>query len=249
MTEVQYTYTVLRYVHDVVTGEFVNVGLLMHIARQGRVLARTRTTIGRIRCMFPDVDQNAFSSSMEAVKRSIAMVTKRSTGLSPDLDAASFARLVVPMDDSSLQWAPQGAGLSSNIAETFERLYSRYIARYDTHLYGIENVTTTRQEAQPQPVNITGAGVAHVASNLGAFIFGANSTVEALQTMPGARQVTTALFPDASMEFEWLRQQELANPELPAGLMIAPQQYRSAVGRADPQAWWLPIRGRPGPET
>jgi Protein of unknown function (DUF3037) len=31
-----YTYTILRYVHDVTTGEFVNVGVVMHLPREGR---------------------------------------------------------------------------------------------------------------------------------------------------------------------------------------------------------------------
>jgi hypothetical protein len=45
--KVPYTYTVLRYVHDVMTGEFVNVGLVMHVPSRQQVLARTRTTFGR----------------------------------------------------------------------------------------------------------------------------------------------------------------------------------------------------------
>ena len=42
-----YTYTILRYVHDVMTGEFINVGVVMHVPSQRQLLARTRTTIGR----------------------------------------------------------------------------------------------------------------------------------------------------------------------------------------------------------
>ena len=44
-----YTYTILRYVRDVTTGEFVNVGVVMHLPREGRLLAMARTTIGRMR--------------------------------------------------------------------------------------------------------------------------------------------------------------------------------------------------------
>jgi len=41
-----YTYTILRYVHDVTTGEFVNVGVVMHLPREGRLLAKARTPLG-----------------------------------------------------------------------------------------------------------------------------------------------------------------------------------------------------------
>ena len=44
-----YAYAILRYVHDVTTGEFVNVGVVMHLPREVRLLAKPRTTIGRMR--------------------------------------------------------------------------------------------------------------------------------------------------------------------------------------------------------
>jgi Protein of unknown function (DUF3037) len=49
-----YTYTILRYVHDVTTGEFVNVGVVMHLPREGRLLATART--GGCGGVCPDLD-------------------------------------------------------------------------------------------------------------------------------------------------------------------------------------------------
>src|SRR5258706_6997142 len=125
-----YTYTILRYVHDVMTGEFVNVGVVMHASSQRRVLAKTRTTIGRIRGVFPDLDRNAFTSAMQAVQRSLGTIAK-DDALSEG-DATAFAHQAVPRDDSSLQWSPLGSGLTSDLDGTFERLYERFVARYDS---------------------------------------------------------------------------------------------------------------------
>jgi Protein of unknown function (DUF3037) len=132
---IPYTYIILRYVHDVMTGEFVNVGVVMHVPTQRRVLAKTRTTMGRIRGVFPDLDRNAFSSSMQSVQRSFRDFAKENAKVSlfvSDGDAATFARKAVPADDSSLQWSPVGSGLTSEIDRTFDRLYDRFVSRYDT---------------------------------------------------------------------------------------------------------------------
>jgi len=130
-----YTYTVLRYVHDVMTGEFVNVGVVMHVPSQQRVLAKTRTTMGRIRGVFPDLDRNAFTAAMQAVQRSFRKIAKENTKDSLFVstgDAAVFGRQALPADDSSLQWSSVGSGLTSEADKTFDRLYDRFVARYDT---------------------------------------------------------------------------------------------------------------------
>jgi hypothetical protein len=135
-SKLPYTYTVLRYVHDVMTNEFINVGVVMHVPLQKQVLARTRTTIGRIRGIFPDLDRDAFTAAMHSVQRAFRKIAKdhaRTNLFRSEADAAGFARKAVPADDSSLQWSPVGSGLTSNVQETFARLYERHVARYDTH--------------------------------------------------------------------------------------------------------------------
>jgi hypothetical protein len=132
-----YSYTVLRYVHDVMTAEFVNVGLVLHSPIAGVLRAETRHTIGRLKDVFPDFDRQAFVSAMKAVCRAIDSVAKKQadgTFLDKDGDAGTFARSAVPIDDSSLQWSPIGTGLTADIDKTFARLYERFVGRYDTHV-------------------------------------------------------------------------------------------------------------------
>jgi hypothetical protein len=132
-----YSYIVLRYIHDVMTEEFINVGLVLYVPSSGTVKIKTRRTIGRIKDMFPDLDRSAFTAAMRSLNRSVDKITKessRSPLLASNIDAGSIARKALPNDDSSLQWSSIGTGLTENVDKTFDRLYSRMIARYDEYV-------------------------------------------------------------------------------------------------------------------
>ena len=128
-----YSYIILRYVHDIVSGEALNVGVVMHMSASQEVRMRTNKTIGRLRGAFPDLDRRAFVSAMRAIDRSFRAVAGRVTTelrLDEITDARSLALAVLPVDDSALQWSPVGAGLTDDPTRTFEELYERYVARY-----------------------------------------------------------------------------------------------------------------------
>lgn len=130
-----YSYTVLRYVHDVVSGEALNVGIVMHAPAAGFLKVRTRKTIGRLKHAFPDLDRAAFVDAMQTVDRGLLTVAKQASRMSlfdERTDARTHALKVLPDDDSALQWSPTGTGLTADPARTFERLYERYVARYDS---------------------------------------------------------------------------------------------------------------------
>ena len=135
MTEKQtYSYTILRYVHDVVAGEALNVGVVMYAQSGGLLRVRTRKTIGRLRHVFPDIDRQAFVASMRAVDRGLAAVAKQVSGqalFDGEVNARSHALKFLPDDDSALQWSPVGTGVTGDIAATFERLYERYVTQHD----------------------------------------------------------------------------------------------------------------------
>ena len=136
MTEKQaYSYTVLRYVHDVVSGEALNVGVVMHAPAASFLKVRTRKTIGRLKHAFPDLDRATFADAMQAVDRGFSTVAKQANTMAlfdARTDARAHALKVLPDDDSALQWSPTGTGLTADPARTFGRLYQRYVARYDS---------------------------------------------------------------------------------------------------------------------
>lgn len=154
MLKRRYTYTVLRYVHDPLTAEFVNVGLVLHFPESsfGPAVLKTgtRSTIGRMRDLFPDLDRIAFGATMRTINR---MLTKLADQLSSDGmfaspgNALTFARQVLPSDDSSLQWSPAGSGVAEDPDKTFQRLYSRLVTKYD-----VRNIQRRSDEEIWKPV-------------------------------------------------------------------------------------------------
>ena len=74
-TRQPYTYTILRYVHDIRTGEFLNVGDVLHVPATSEVLFQTRTIFGRVKSAFPDLAGEAFLHAMSAVRRALSAVT------------------------------------------------------------------------------------------------------------------------------------------------------------------------------
>lgn len=129
-----YSYVVLRYIHDVLTGEFVNVGLVMAVPGRPLVLTKARKTFGRIKNVFPDLDSYSYKRAIEAIERGMREVERglKSEGLfKGEKSAGDYARIALPLDDSSLQWSHIGAGLTADPQKTFDHLYQRLVARYD----------------------------------------------------------------------------------------------------------------------
>ena len=101
-----YTYTLLRYVHDVASGEFANVGVVLCAPEVRYAGAVCRDTHGRISRMFPDMDREGFKSLMRYIESRVDVMGERLRGELPleamPADAGALARSVLPHDDSSL---------------------------------------------------------------------------------------------------------------------------------------------------
>lgn len=132
--QLTYSYTVLRYVHDVVAGEFLNVGIVIYSPSRWFLKTRTQKSVGRLRGAFPNIDLFAFRRAMEAIDRGVSALAEE-IGQGPlfegHLNARICALKVLPEDDSCLQWSPVGSGLTEDLEGTMERLYARYVTQYD----------------------------------------------------------------------------------------------------------------------
>lgn len=142
MLERSYSYATLRYVHDPLSGEYVNVGVVLIAPAIGAspaiILGRTSHKIGRIRAMFPDLDRSSHIDAMHMADRALRRAcTKfnKSDLFDCTLEPMTVLKAVLPVDDSSLQWSQIGSGITKDLEKTFERLFLRFVARYEKHTH------------------------------------------------------------------------------------------------------------------
>lgn len=130
-----FTFTVLRYVHDVSTGEFVNMGVALYAPEAGYVSALCNPRRGRLSRVFLDVNGDHVRSLMRFIQARFEEFGLKLTGELP-LDGKpksvmEIAASILPPDDSSLQWSEPGGGITEDPAATLEQLYNRLVQRYD----------------------------------------------------------------------------------------------------------------------
>lgn len=126
-----YTYSVLRYVHDITTGEFINVGVVVSGGR-GQVGAKFRTTFGRLKAAFPTLDADGFKVRMRALQEKFNRLSDGDlSATSTNLTAIELARSVLIADDSSLQWSALGSGVTPDFQKVVNALYQRFVTKHD----------------------------------------------------------------------------------------------------------------------
>ncbi|HHY49518.1 MAG TPA: DUF3037 domain-containing protein [Alphaproteobacteria bacterium] len=136
-TKSPYSFTVLRYMHDIATGEFLNVGVALLAPERRYVGALCRTTFQRLKNVFPTLDGESFRSSMRHVTHEFERFQQElrdesSLPVSKSI-VMDYAHAVLGADDSSLQWSPMGSGLTVDPERTLEQLYERLVMVYDKH--------------------------------------------------------------------------------------------------------------------
>ena len=143
-----YSFSVLRYVHDVVSGEFVNVGVILYSRDLRFIEARCTSNYSRVAEFFGGIDGRHFRSLMRHVEESTRELAQHYCSGLPIFAAPAtiveLAKKLLPVDDSALQCSPRpGGGLTSSPALALERLYERYV---ELHLDRSDR--TRRNDAQ-----------------------------------------------------------------------------------------------------
>lgn len=125
-----YEFIILQYVHDLVAGEVVNVGVAINAPQVNFVSAKCRQTAGRLTALYPSLDVEYFKSNMK-------QVTKQFANFDSELNFSNFKNIqdyafsVLPRDDGSLVWSKVFSGVTKNPERELEKLYNRYVSRHD----------------------------------------------------------------------------------------------------------------------
>jgi Protein of unknown function (DUF3037) len=127
-----FSYVVLRYMHDVFTREFVNVGMLLYAPTAGFLHFEKLPSLDRVKGMFPGLDSGSLqdllaflASRVEGLKGETSELLDRDL-----LSADVIAKSLLPPDDSALQWSASGGGVTDNPEQTVKQLFERLVARH-----------------------------------------------------------------------------------------------------------------------
>ncbi len=127
-----YSFVVLRYMHDVFTREFVNVGVLLHAPRARFLGFEKLPTLERVKGLFPGAHSDSLrdllsflASRTEEIQRQTSQLLDR------DMQSAeSIAKTLLPPDDSALQWSAAGGGATDNPQASLRALFERLVERH-----------------------------------------------------------------------------------------------------------------------
>lgn len=137
MKHIAYSYTILRYVHDVVTGECLNIGVIVCADVAFYLRARIQPEYSRLSEAFGGFNGEYYRKVVKHIEGKINQLASRwEKELKFDYtpaDAISAARAVIPEDDSALQLAELGQGITEDLDATLALLFERYVVRNQPH--------------------------------------------------------------------------------------------------------------------
>ncbi|MBI3853943.1 MAG: DUF3037 domain-containing protein [Verrucomicrobia bacterium] len=141
-----YSTIILRYVHDVATGEFANIGVVLYAPEQRFLEARFATSYERLNAIFLKIDHLHFRALMRYMANRFEQLggeIRDGLNVPPVTALKEIVRQVLPPDDSSLQWSEQGGGFTEDAAKAMDELFKRLVERY---VAGAEQVSRSDEE-------------------------------------------------------------------------------------------------------
>jgi hypothetical protein len=128
-----YSFSVLRYVHDPVTQEFVNIGVAVFSPEAKYLRAVCTTGYGRIANMFQKIDGPRFRQISRYIQEQVCAAGHDYESALPFESGRTIEHLlakVLPPDDSAIQFSKAGVGLSADLDRTLRELFERHVERY-----------------------------------------------------------------------------------------------------------------------
>jgi hypothetical protein len=133
MSREPYTYLILRYRHDALAGEQINVGVVVHAPKSRFLGSYFRKVHGRVSKAFPDVNGPALRHDLAGIERAFQRLAARESDdiFFDSQSASTLAHRIVGKDDSALVWSEMGSGVSTDPPKTLDTLVARFVTQYD----------------------------------------------------------------------------------------------------------------------
>jgi hypothetical protein len=132
---IPYSFCVLRYIHDGVTAEFVNVGVAVYAGETAYLKARCTSQYGRITRVFDRIDGERFKQQVKYIEEEVTNLGHRLRQrplpfAEHGTTIHALLNEVLPPDDSAIQFSAAEYGVTADLEKTLTDLYERYVGRY-----------------------------------------------------------------------------------------------------------------------
>jgi hypothetical protein len=131
IAKVTYEYQLLRYRHDVASGEFVNIGLVYFDPKTGFLRTQMTEKYSRLSHFYGQISGDFLLKSLKALQRDFLDLGKKimDKGLIFN-HIESLTASILPADDNTLFFSETFEGFHFNHPKAFESLYGRLIGQY-----------------------------------------------------------------------------------------------------------------------
>jgi len=128
----RFSFSILRYIHDVISGEFVNIGVVVYAPDREYLECKINTKYSRVSSSFYGFDSAAYRSYTAKLQDRINRHgAELETGwLFPQDKLDELLRHYLPVDDSAYQFGPIRCGITDDPSEELHSQFDRFVTRY-----------------------------------------------------------------------------------------------------------------------
>jgi hypothetical protein len=126
-----YQFALLRYVHNVAAEEFVNIGVVMFLPAEKRLLFTVTDRYARLSNFFEGFNRANYRRMLSDLKSRLRTASKKN--VSADIETINeILPNIVAIESGCFQWSETMGGVTSDAEERLQKLYAEFITRHES---------------------------------------------------------------------------------------------------------------------
>lgn len=141
-----YKFSILRYYHDIVSEEFLNVGVVVYFPESHELSFKYTHRLSRVSKSFLDADIEYLKKLLQNIDYRLsdkAIEIKNHNLFSDKIEFKKIINKILPIEDMTLRFSDLLFGLSDEPKKTINYIFERYVGKYIDH-----SIRTSRSDEE-----------------------------------------------------------------------------------------------------